>query len=483
MKTISKEFLDGYSAAVHGDFSTALYHYTQGHQNGDDECTAMLASLYVTGEGVARDFPMFFDLAQHLQQKGSPLADCLLAPAYADGIGCTANQELALKHLEKWSIVSESSIPGVSDLCRIILRMSSISPSLCSIIETIAENENSKPMIDIKEANLEYSKITPFPDAEFIRYVDNPSSYSNDEAEKLLKSAYDNKINHSPLLYAIHKTNTIENPNTKQLEEINRLLLQKDFNTSNFAKDWLTTSLVEDIELEDETFDRLWMTVQYGSSGIPRQNDLPGLMSLKASIICGHLFIHSQEKTQELLQNKDYDKLAKTTPLPEFLFVNQSGSTLDNLTLRIVLEGVGVEQSFPLQETVANEELLSIDLNLYTLYHSNNIRVEIITPDGRYAQAILDKLLLDDICVTMPPLIAFKNEKENQLCLALDVQDTTPITIMDLDENIICETELDPEINATAVPLTKILKAIKKSSKNAFLISIEDAPPILAHLV
>ncbi|MBR4107903.1 MAG: sel1 repeat family protein [Akkermansia sp.] len=157
MKEPSIHFRKGIETGIYGRHEEAAQCFAQRHEQGDVECSAELAICYRVGAGVSCDFNEFYRLARELEQKDCPLAHCLLASAYADGLGCRGDYEKAESHLTRWAKVSEAPMPGISEECRLRMRAIGLSDAMEQYMEQAQTEDGTVPCIDFMQAIREYA--------------------------------------------------------------------------------------------------------------------------------------------------------------------------------------------------------------------------------------------------------------------------------------------------------------------------------------
>ena len=410
MNEPSIHFRNGIYASTYGKSEEAARCYAQGHEQGDAECSAMLALSYYEGAGVPRDYREYYRIAQELEAKGSPLAHCLLASAYSDGLGCRGDYEKSLSHLKQWAEISASPIPGISEDCRLHLRAFGLSDSLENHMEHEHNaNSESMPWIDTDQAVREYAQMTTLAD----KITAELSTLAQDKEKQqellaLMEKACREGVADAECLMGYYLLQTCDEGDeatwNKGVE-----LLRSSMDTGLIDILLLRMRLEEDEEVRQTLNDRIIDILRYGSSRIAREDELPIRLDVCRNNWSSVYYVHEVDESMEMIELHQGDRLYRPMSLPIVHVTNTDNKPLEKPSMRIVQEGMGGEQTLGSDGDQMPGERLAIDLNKYIIDDGSGIRIEYSAADGRYTTFCLPSGFVAQASSIPPSAMLFHN--------------------------------------------------------------------------
>lgn len=487
MNTTPTLFLDGMNASMYGKLEESARMFRLGHEQGNNECTAQLACCYRLGHGVPRDYNEYFKLATALEQQGCPLAYCLLANAYADGLGCKVDREKAESYLRSWAEASAAPIPGISDECRRHMRCYDISDSFQQALEYYAANTGEPPLIDPDAAMRDYAEHTTLADKPIAQVLALQASTPQGApippaVTQLLEQAYKDGLSGAAFILGMklllscaeddeatrNRALALINDEEHSLEDVSQLVAK------------LRCLQTDDEEAIAALHNRLMRSMQYGHSGIPRADELPCKLEITPSSYSGIFYVYDVETTKHFIDKKQWDELTRPLPLPNIVITNTDTKAFGNLDLRIIAEGTLGETTTTLEGSLPPGEKQVIYLNEYAEYYNNTLRVELHAADGRYTTIRYEKAFLDLISEPMPPLQLVRNE-DSLIIIPRDA-DIAKLQILTPDGAKIAELNNINRDEAVSTDLWHLKSCLVKARAEAFLIVCDDGHPAIGFL-
>ncbi len=483
MNTTPTLFHEAMNASMYGKLEESAQLLRLGHEQGNNECTAQLACCYRLGHGVPRDYNEYFKLATALEQQGCPLAYCLLANAYADGLGCKVDREKAESYLRSWAETSAAPIPGISDECRRHMRCYALSASYQQALKYDAAITGEPPLIDPDAAMREYAEHTTLADkpvAQSLALLASipPGAPTPPSIMKLLEQAYQDGLSGSAFLLGRelliscaeddeatrNRALALINEEENSIEEVSLLIAKLRFLQTDNEEAFTTLH------------NRLMRSIQYGHSGIPRADELPCKLEMTPSSYSGIFYVYDVETTKHFIDKKQWDELTRPLPLPNIVITNTDTKAFGNLDLRIIAEGTLGETTTTLEGSLPPGGKQVIYLNDYAEYYHNTLRVELHAADGRYSTIRFEKAILDTIAEPMPPLQLVHDE--NSLIIIPRDTDIAKLQILTPDGTKIAELN---NLNRDEA-VTTDLWHLKSCQVKAFDIVCNDGIPAIGFL-
>lgn len=410
MKEPSIHFRNGIHASTYGKHEEASRCFTLGHEQGDAECSAMLALSYFEGSGVPRDYREFYRIAQELEAKGCPLAHCLLASAYSDGLGCRGDYEKSISYLKQWVEISASPIPGISEDCRLHMRAYGLSDSLERYMEREhADNSEALPWVDTEQAVREYAQTTTLAD----KITAEMSLLAQDSEKKqellaLMERACSEGVAEAESTMGFFLLQTCEDGDdatwNRGIE-----LLRRTSETSLVDILLLRMRIEEDEEVRKKLSEQIIDTLRYGQSRIARADELPVRLDVSRNNWSAVYYVHEVDESMEMIERHQGDRLFRPMTLPIVHVTNTDSKPLEKPIMRILQEGMGGEQTRGGESDQMPGERLAIDLNRYIVDDGNNIRIEYSAADGRYTTFCLPSEFVAQASTILPNVMLFHN--------------------------------------------------------------------------
>ncbi len=478
--TPTQYLLDGINAGAYGHFDECALLLTQGHEKGDDECTALLAYLYHDGHGVPRDYNEFFRLAKLLKERHCPLSNCLLACAYSDGLGCEVNKELSEQYYARWAKESAAPIPGISEECRLRLRSIGLTSALEQSHEYMSQNSGYTPLIQPKLAAEEYAACSSSADA-WLTAVSYADEYTTEHLQKL-EDAYRRGVNGASVLLGLAQLGACEKNEEDKIQKALSLIDDEDNDSNELGILLIKMKALPDTEEEklQELYARAVRTMQYGPSGIPRADELPCTVSIIPNSFASVYYIHDLDTTQKFLDEGRREELFRPVQLPLMNVTYTGEEPLADCSLRIVYEGQLKEYTTPLEGVLEPNVPFELDINNYAVETGNDIRVEIHAADGRYLSVRLEKGFLDEICPKSPLFQLFSTD--NAIVTLPREQHINSLQFMTTENQKITEICQLKEGDSVAVDLWFIKQAMVDSRSDYFLVQADDGAPSICIL-
>lgn len=480
MKEASIHFKKGIEAEVHGFLKESAQHYAQGHELGDNECSAMLALCYVAGSGVPRAFCEFYRIAQELAETGSPLAHCLLASAYSDGHGCRSDYEKAVSHLKQWAEISASPMPEISEDCRLHMRAYGLSDSLESYMEREHSNSDTSPWIDINQTIREYAQKTTLADkitAEMTTLIQEDNK--KQELMDLMERACNEGIADSEALKGNYMLRTCDEDDevtwNKGIE-----LIRHTSETSPVDILLLRLRVEDNEEERKKLIGQVTNNLRYGLSGIARADELPVRVDVSRNNWSCVYYVHDIDESIALVEQQQADRLYRPMSMPIIHITNTDCSPLKKPTLRIVQEGMGGEQAIESDKDLMPGERYSIDLNEYIADYGNNFRLELSVEDGRYTTFFLPTTFLD-FASTQPPHVELYHNSNSLIILPRNHHIEKLELLTPSGEKIaeLCNLKQDESVT---VDIWHIKSLMLKERTDAFILICPEADPAVCFL-
>lgn len=488
MKETPPNFRDGINAYMRGEFARAAEIFARGHKQCEPECTAQLAICYSEGAGVPRDLNVYYQLTRELKQRNCPLAYCLLASAYSDGLGCKVDMQKAMEYVKRWAKESSKPLAGISEECRLYMRHNGLSSALEQSLQYYEANTGEPPFIDHKSATREYAQHTTLADkpmAELLVLLDEtPQGAPTPQAAiELLEQAIQENLDGAACM--LGKT-LLENCSENDTDTRNRALalIAEEKNGCDSVETLFIKAAYlpapEDSVEDERLLLRLHRCMQYGPSGLPRADELPCRLEPTASPYSGVYYVHDIETTQHYADNNESHKLFRELALPDITITNTGTEVLADLNLRIVLEGMSGECTVPLGKTLHPGEQHTICLNNVAEYRGNSIRLELHATDGRYVSVLYNKFYLDHISPQIPQMELLRND--DSLIIWPRWQNIKNVQILTPDNEKIAELHNLTKDEPVSTDLWHLKASLVKARSNVFLVICDDCKPALAFI-
>lgn len=480
MKEPSIHFRKGVDAAVYGFFKESAQCFVQGHEQGDVECSAELAMCYREGAGVPRDFNEFYRIARELEQKDCPLAHCLLASAYADGLGCRGDYEKAESHLAQWAKVSECPMPGISEECRLRMRAYGLSDAVEQYMEQAQAEDGTVPCIDFMQAIREYAQKTRMADkivAEMTVVAEEKDK--KEELFRLMEQACREGIADAECMLGHYMLQSCEEGD---LDTWNKgvELMRRTNETSDIEVLLQRLNIEEDEKEREKLSNQIVDSMRFGPSGIHRADELPVQINVTRNRWSVAYFVHSEEETSELVEQNQGARLLLPQTLPFVYITNTDSTPLEKLSMRFVQEGMGGEQTCELERDLMPGEQHSINLNHYAADQGNSIRLELSVADGRYTTIVLPACLIAHVATRMP-MVALYHTPDSLIILPRE-QDMEKLELQTPSGEKIAELNNLRQDEPVTVDIWHIKSLMVKERTNAFVMLCPDAAPALCFL-
>lgn len=487
MNTTPTLFRDGMNASMYGKLEESARMFRLGHEQGINECTAQLACCYRLGHGVPRDYNEYFKLATDLEQKECPLAYCLLASAYADGLGCQVNREKADSYLKRWAEASAAPIPGISDECRRHMRSYDLSDSYQQALEYYAANTGEPPLIDPDAAMRDYAEHTTLADKPIAQVLALQASTPQGAPippaiTQLLEQAYKDGLSGAAFLLGMNLLLSCDENDETTRNRALALINDEEHSLEDVSE---LVAKLRCVQSDDEEafaalHNRLMRSMQYGHSGIPRADELPCKLEMTPSPYSGVFYVHNVENTKYFIDKKQWHELTRPLPLPDLTLINSDTKAFGNLDLRIIAEGTLGEFTTTLEGSLPPGEKQGIHLNNYSEYYDNTLRVELHAADGRYSTIRFEKAFLDTIAEPMPPLQLVHDE--NSLIIIPRDTDIAKLQILTPDGTKIAELNNLCRDEAVTTDLWHLKSCLVKARCDAFHIVCNDGIPAIGFI-
>lgn len=487
MNTTPTLFREAMNASLYGNLEESAQLFRLGHEQGLNECTAQLACCYREGHGVPRDYNEYFKLATALEQLKCPLAYCLLANAYADGLGCKVDREKAMSYLNCWAEASATPIPGISEECRLYMRCYDISDSFQQALEYYAANTGEPLLIDPDASTREYAEHTSLADKPVAQALALQASTPKGAPTppriiKLLEQAYQDGVSDAAFVLG---TELLASCSEDDEATRNRALALINEEGSSIDEVSLLVAKLRCLQTDDEEafaslHNRLMRSMQYGLSGMPRADELPCKLETTPSPYSGVFYVHDVETTKHFIDKKQWDELTRPLSLPDLTIINTDATAIGNLDLRIIAEGTLGESTTTLEGSLPPGEKQVIYLNNYASYYNNTLRVELHAADGRYTTIRYEKAFLDFISEPMPPLQLVRNE--DSLVIIPREADIAKLQILTPDGTKITELNNLTRDESVSTDLWHLKSCLVKARADAFLIVCDDGLPAIGFI-
>lgn len=480
MKEPSIHFRKGIEAGIHGLLEESAQCFDQGHEQGDLECSAELAICYRVGAGVPRDFNEFYRLARELEQKDCPLAHCLLASAYADGLGCRGDYEKAESHLTQWAKISEAPMPGISEECRLRMRALGLSEGVERYMELAQAEDGTVPCIDIMQAIREYAQKTSMADkimAEMTVLAQEEGK--KEELIRLMEQACREGIADAECLLGHYMLQSCEEGD---LDTWNKgVELMRRTNETSAIEFLLQRLNIEEDEKEREKLsNQIVDSMRFGPLGIHRKDELPVRINVTRNRWSVAYLVYSEEATAEMIDRNQAGRLLLPQTLPFVYITNTDSTPLEKLSMRFVQEGMGGEQTCELEEDLMPGERTSIDLNQYAADQGNSIRLELSVADGRYTTIVFPPCLIAHVATRMPMVVLYHTP--DSLIILPREQDMEKLELQTPSGEKIAELNNLRQDEPVTVDIWHIKSLMVKERANAFILVCPDADPALCFL-
>lgn len=480
MKEPSIHFRKGIEAGIHGQLEEAAQCFAQGHEQVDVECSAELAMCYREGVGVPRDFNEFYRLARELEQKDCPLAHCLLASAYADGLGCRGDYEKAESHLAQWAKVSECPMPGISEECRLRMRAYGLSDAVERYMELAQAEDGTVPCIDIMQAIREYAQKTSLADkimAEMMVLAQEEGK--KEELIRLMEQACREGIADAECLLGYYMLQSCEEGD---LDTWNKgvELIRRTNETSEIEALLQRLNIEEDEKECEKLSNQIVDSMRFGPSGIHRKDELPVRINVTRNRWSAVYLVHDVEDAMEMIDQNQAGRLLLPQTLPFVHITNTDSTPLEKLSMRFVQEGMGGEQTCELERDLMPGERHSIDLNKYAVEQGNGIRLELSMADGRYTTIVFPPCLIAQVA-TRIPMVALYHTPDSLIILPRE-QDMEKLELQTPDGEKIAELNNLRQDEPVTVDIWHIKNLMVKERANDFILVCSDADPALCFL-
>lgn len=481
MKEMTEHFRNGINARAHGNLTQAAQHFTHGHEQADAECTAQLAICYREGTGVARDYAEYYRLTEELKREGCPLAYCLLASAFACGMGCRADKAKAVNYLKRWVRESAAPLPGISEECRLHMRAFGLSDALEAQLEHLSSGRTL--IMNPAMARREYAAHTRLDDklrAQVLSLPDDEDTKWNELG--LLRHAADEGMDGAACRLGLsmlkYKAEDDERNRQAALDFIAR-----ESRCSNYAHllmvKWLTLPTPEG-ESENPWYPRLLRSMQYGPSGIAREDELSCSLLPERSVFSGIFHIRSGEDTERYTHSKQWDELYEVTALPHIRITNTGSTTLSGLKVRVIHEGLGREITRQMDAPLAPGESEKIDLNHITPADAQDVRVEVQAPDDRYSAISFPGSFIRQLSLSFPQVQLF-HEKHHLVIIPRGEDIESLQLLTPAGEKIAEFCSLRPH-EAVCTDIWHLKAALLKARENSFLLQVPNCHPAVCLL-
>ena len=480
MKEPSIHFRKGVDAAVYGFFKESAQCFVQGHEQGDVECSAELAMCYREGEGVPRDFNEFYRIARELEQKDCPLAHCLLASAYADGLGCRGDDEKAESHLAQWAKVSECPMPGISEECRLRMRAYGLSEGVERYMELAQAEGGTVPCIDFMQAIREYAQKTSMADkivAEMTIVAEEKDK--KEELFRLMEQACREGIADAECMLGHYMLQSCEEGD---LDTWNKgvELIRRTNETSEIETLLLRLNIEEDEKECEKLSNQIVDSMRFGPSGIHREDELPVQINVTRNRWSAVYLVYDVEDAMEMVDQNQADRLFLPQTLPFVHITNTDSTPLEKLSMRFVQEGMGGEHTCELERDLMPGEQHSINLNQYAAVQGNGIRLELSVADGRYTTIVFPPCLIAHVATRMP-MVALYHTPDSLIILPRE-QDMEKLELQTPSGEKIAELNNLRQDEPVTVDIWHIKSLMVKERANSFILVCPDADPALCFL-
>lgn len=482
MKTMTPYFRDGINALAHGNLTEAAQHFTRGHEQNDAECTAQLAICYREGTGVARDDAEYYRLAEELQREHCPLAYCLLATAYACGMGCTASKEKAENYLKRWAKESAEPLPGISEECRLHMRAFGLGHALEAQLEHLSTGGE---LILYPELSCrEYAERSPLDDWRKAQVRSLPHDADTKWRELgLLRRAVDDGLDGAACMLGLRLLQHADEAEKADARTRQAALdfIAKESGCSDYAEllliKWLTLPTPEG---ESPWYPRLLRSMQYGPSGIPRTNELSCSLLPQQERFSGLFHIRSREDTERYTCGKQWRELFEPTPLPFICLTNTGSSALSGLKVRVISEGLGHEVTYPLGVDLAPGASETIDLNKVAHPLAQGIRVEVHAADGRYTAMSFPGQFLRHLSLSCPQVQLF--HEKHHLVIIPQAENPGSLQLLTPGGVKIAEFSDLRKNEAVRMDIHQLKAALPDAQEDAFILQAQHSHPAICLL-
>ena len=480
MKEPSIHFRKGIEAGIHGLLEESAQCFVQGHEQGDVECSAELAICYRKGEGVPRDFNEFYRLARELEQKDCPLAHCLLASAYADALGCRGDDEKAKSHLTQWAKISEAPMPGISEECRLRMRVLGLSDGVKRYMELAQAEDGTVPCIDIMQAIREYAQKTSMADkimAEMTVLAQEEGK--KEELIRLMEQACREGIANAECMLGHYMLQSCEEGD---LDTWNKgvELMRRTNETSEIETLLLRLNIEEDEKECEKLSNQIVDSMRFGPSGIHREDELPVRINVTRNRWSAVYLVYDVEDAMEMVDQNQADRLFLPQILPFVHITNTDSTPLEKLSMRFVQEGMGGEHTCELERDLMPGERHSINLNQYAAVQGNGIRLELSVADGRYTTIVFPPCLIAHVATRMP-MVALYHTPDSLIILPRE-QDMEKLELQTPSGEKIAELNNLRQDEPVTVDIWHIKSLMVKERANSFILVCPDADPALCFL-
>lgn len=481
MNEPSIHFRNGIHASTYGKHEEAIRCFTLGHEQGDAECSAMLALSYYEGAGVPRDYREYYQIAQELEAKGSPLSHCLLASAYSDGLGCRGDYEKSLSHLKQWAEISASPIPGISEDCRLHMRAYGLSESLESHMKHEHDaNSESMPWIDVNQAVREYAQMTTLADK--IMAELSTLAQDKDKQEELLalmERACREGVADAECTMGYFLLQTCDEGDEATWNR-GVDLLRRANGTSLVDILLLRMRLEEEEAVRQKLSEQIIDTLRFGQSRMVRADELPIRLDVCRNNWSAVYFVHDVDESIALMDQHRGDRLYRPVTLPIVHITNTDSNPLEKPSMRIVQEGMGGEQTIGSDGDQMPGERFSIDLNKYIVDDGGNIRMELSAADGRYSTFCLPAEFVAHASTITPNVMLFHNT--DSLIILPREHDTEKIVLQTMGGEKIAELCNLKQDEPVTVDMWHIKSLMLKERSESFVLLCAGAEPALCFL-
>ena len=484
MKVMTEHFRAGINARAHGNLTEAAQQFIRGHEQADAECTAQLAICYREGTGVARDDAEYYRLADALQREHCPLAYCLLATAYACGMGCTASKEKAVNYLKRWAKESAEPLPGISEECRLHMRAFGLGHALEAQLEHLSTGGE---LILYPELSCrEYAERSPLDDWRKAQVRSLPHDADKKWRELgLLRRAVDDGLDGAACMLGLRLLQHADEAEKADARTRQAALdfIAKESGCSDYAEllliKWLTLPAPEG-EGENPWYPRLLRSMQYGPSGIPRKNELSCSLLPQQGDFSSLFHIRSREDTERYIRSEQWNELYEVTTLPHILITNTGSATLSGLKVRIIHEGLGQEITSPVKADLAPGDSEKIDLNHLTPADAQDIRVEVHAPDGRYTAVSFPGFFIQQLSISFPQVQIF--HEKHHLVIIPKAEDIRSLQLLTPAGEKIAEFSTLRQHKAVHMDIWHLKAALLEAREDRFLLQAPNCHPAVCLL-
>lgn len=397
---------------IYNRLDDAFQTFYKGHEAGDFSCTSQLAICYRDGIGTPINYFEYIRLAKELETEQCPLAFALLAHAYSEGTGCKVDITTAESYARRWAKESTSSIPGVHEDCRLWMRALELENTAIGRIWTAQEEEsqgNLSSPINFTKALTDFSnQITgagKFAVQSMAWSCNNGGieNFPKHLLNGLEKEFADGQMLAATILLLLYLKSTNVDKNIERIKYLSKKITRES-PTCYFAA--LCAFELADTEKEEkEFFNILWKRLQYGESLKKDTNSLPCELALsKPSFSCLIKAYNVKRVTELIDAGRLYETIVENN-LPALVIHNVSNSTLSNLTLRVVLPGIG-EHSFTISQSVPPNKSISLDLIDFDVNWNINFWLEVSDSSGRISRILPTPDVVQQFIPTVPPIFA-----------------------------------------------------------------------------